>query len=331
MKYIKKLLWLIKSNKVKLSYLPLYIFLRLLSLYLLKNNSRILTFNLSEKLPQFSGYKLSGEGFKISSEVCLLLQGPISKLNYKINQDFAKYAKENLGVGYVIYCGPDIELMKDFCDEVHDVNVGKEKDPFRLQQFSTLLGLKKVDLNKYKYTLKLRADAIVLRRDAILLFIARLNENIKNKIVVISQQKPYYSPFMSDHLQFGLTVDLITLWSKKWNGYLSLNAKQYDEEREVPEDVYKYTEEVAPTAEWVLGQSFKESFPGKEIAICSDYEIYYKLLKYDFYDVYNFDWESSPHFSKINIYPSSESNITHVEKSIVNYFKKEVYEKSFQF
>lgn len=310
-----------KSYKIPLLYLPLFACLKIISSVLLKHKHRILSFNLTPPLPFFKGYPLSAYGKNLTSQTALVLQGPICKISPQISINFAAQAKETLGVGHVIYAGPDYKAMESTCDyAVPSQAFTGSANIFKLQRASTLAGLELAQKCGAKHTLKLRADALILRRDAILTLMERLHSDQKCKLVVTSQQKPYYPLYMSDHLQFGLTDDVHKLWNLDWQGTLRQSFKFGQ----------KCDEQSAPFAEFVLGQNFYKNSPNHTFLTCTANDIGYAFLKYNYYDANRFDWESSPHFGVEKLYPSEESCLTSVEERNTTAFGGNVYDKVFQ-
>ena len=292
----------------------LYVALRVISVIFLKYFRRIFYFGLTEKQPAFRGFKISEQSRELASRVCLLLQGPICRMNPDLTLAYAQNVKSELGFGLVVYCGPDYKEMEGKCDVSIPATMvdGDFRNQINLQKASTLTGLRFA--GSHEYTLKMRADSIVTRRDAVVTLLRLLRDS---RFVVVSHQKPFYYPFLSDHIQFGRTEDLIGLWNFKWDGTLSI---------ELLKDRPTVTEDSAPSPEWVLGWSFKIRYGNDSISICSDRDIGYMFLKYDFYDVERFDWESCPHFGQVSVYPGPESCVSTVEMENVRGFCMPVYE-----
>jgi hypothetical protein len=302
-------------------YIPLYFLLRLSSWFILKFNKRILSFSLTPKLPYFQGYELSDEGKRIAKEVVIVLQGPLNKFDKQITVDYIKAVKNELGVGAVIYSGPDCSELSLVCDfSLEPLQIEGAVNQYTLQQASTLSGLYKAQELGYQFALKLRADSLILRRDSVLYLRNILESSKESRCVVISQQKPFYEPFMSDHLQFAKTSDLILLWEYEWNGVLDISFL----------DTGIISDYQAPTPEWVLGNSFKQNFSGKHFQVCTASDIDYVFLKYNFCDYSRFDYESTPHFGYVKTTPGCESNVSSVEYSISNKFGKNVYKTPFK-
>lgn len=315
-RYISRVNILIKKFNYRLIDIIIYIILRLISEYYLKCQSKLLTFDLTNKLPQYLGYELSEYAKQLCKDSCLVLQGPINKKNQQVSFNFARTVKEELGFGCVIYCGPDYEFMQDCCDySLEATTLTKIDNQFNRQRNSTLIALKLSESLGYKYSLKLRADSIILRRESILILQERL-ERYKKKFVVTAPQKPYYENFMGDHLQFGNTSDLITLWSREWNGKISIDFEGIK---------IKDSDCIAKSPEWILGYYAKFFFGPESFSVCSEKNINYIFLKYDCYDGNRFDWESSPHFSTQKNIPGAESNISSIEEDLIEKFGEEVY------
>lgn len=315
MKVITSIRKLLNYKKVTSSTL-LFIFLRVISYLYLKYDRRLFTFKLSSKLPYFDGYPISERSKNRLRRVALVLQGPLNRFDKEIAFDFARSVKDELGFCSVIYSGPDWNLMTGFCDLSLEPTIrNKNINQYTLQQSSTLTGLYSAQQLGAEFIVKLRADSILTRRDAVLSLIEKYESASNIKVVVVSHQKPYYYPFLSDHLMFGHIDDLIKLWEADWNGQLDLKC-------------LGFSNDTAKSPEWILGHNFIEIFPNGKISIATDSEIGYCFLKYDYFDPDRFDYESVPHFGKKHPIPSHESSIGGTEDKLVKHFGGGVYERS---
>lgn len=288
-------------NHVPLVYVPLFLTLRFVAIFLLKYNGRILQFSLSNKYDHFNGYPLSETCYKLLSETCLVIQGPTSKLSPKTIVEYISRSKLEHKIQMVIYCGPDTKLMAPYADVCIKPPKLKNSDynQFNLQRASTLSGLNEAKNLGFKYALKLRADSMLTRRDAILQLHMHLIGSEK-KVVSSVPQKAFYEPFVGDHLQYGRVGDLIKLWSEHWCGEFDIS---------LTDDIMQEGAKVAKSPEWVLGRNLVKSFGKGALAVVEPELIGYCFLKYDFYDPKRFDWESAPHFGQNLITPGKESYV----------------------
>lgn len=306
------------ASKIGFFKAVLFLCLRQISVMVLKSSRRIFFFSLSEPMPAFTGYPISVDARIFLKKTCIVLQGPISKLEPRVTYAYAKAIKQEMGLGCVIYCGPQYEAMKPFCDYSIPpcIDLGAQNQ-FNLQRQSTLSGLEIALAQDFEFAIKLRADGVILRRDAPLQFHYRLLAKGK-RIVAVAPQKPYYTPFLGDHIQFGKVKDLIEIWNQPWNGQLDISH---------PEG-FSLANQVARSPEWVLGYNLFSAFGSGSFSILSPDSINYIFLKYDFFDAQRFDWESAPHFATTKYIPADESSLGNIEEDLVNFFDFSCYDKN---
>lgn len=281
-------------------------------------DSRIFQFNLSRKSDFFCGFPLSNKAYDNLGEICVVLQGPLSKISKKLSVEYIRRMKSELKVSEIIYCGPDYEMLSDYVDlAIPPENIDNvSRNQFNLQRASALTGLMHAKSRGHAYALKLRADAMLTRRDAIAQLHMRLVKANK-RIVAVAPQKPFYKPFLGDHLQYGTVEDLIRLWQDSWEGGFDINMGE-DSNGFLNEDVVK-------SPEWVLGRNLIKVFGSGSMTLLSPASIGYILLKYDYFDINRFDWESVPHFGRQLPEPGSESFIDDRELDLIEFYGSDLF------